>query len=241
MISRIGGTESLASTDMKNAIGSRKPPDSKQETIRNGHFLHSLFLYCLPITAYCLLSPAQQTSRSDLVDLLSIDPTIVLDIRYATENNFTRQKLYPIAKCMLRREAAESLHAVQIELHGRRMGLKIYDGYRPLSIQKKLWDVVSDERYVANPAKGSRHNRGAAVDLTIIDSLGEEIEMPTPYDDFTDKAHRYYMQLPETALSNRALLEAVMTKHGFLPMPTEWWHFDFQGWGRFEILDLPLE
>ena len=226
---------------MKNAIGSWMPPDSNQKTIQNSRFSHRLFPYCLLLTVYCLLSPAQQSSRSDLVDVLSIDPTIVLDIRYATENNFTHQKLYPIAKCMLRREAAESLHAVQNELRARRLGLKVYDGYRPLSIQKKLWDVVSDERYVANPAKGSRHNRGAAVDLTIIDSLGREIEMPTPYDDFTDKAHRDYMQLPEIALRNRALLEEVMTKHGFLPMPTEWWHFDFQGWGKFEILDQPLE
>lgn len=218
---------------------------SKQKTIHSSRFSHPLFPYWLLLTAHCLLStassPAQQNSRSDLVDLLSIDSTIVLDIRYATENNFTHQKLYPIAKCMMRREAAESLRAVQNELRGQRLGLKVYDGYRPLSIQKKLWDVVSDERYVANPAKGSRHNRGAAADLTIIDSLGVELEMPTPYDDFTDKAHRDYMQLPEPALKNRALLESVMAKHGFVPMPTEWWHFDFQGWGRFEILDQPLE
>lgn len=219
---------------MKNVLGSRI-----------SHIPHFLFPHSLLLIVYCSLStvysPAQQSYRSDLVDVLSIDSTIVLDIRYATENNFTHQKLYPIAKCMLRREAAESLRAVQNELHARKLGLKVYDGYRPLSIQRKLWDVVSDERYVANPAKGSRHNRGAAVDLTIIDSLGKEIEMPTPYDDFTDKAHRDYMQLPKTALSNRAILEAVMVKHGFLPMPTEWWHFDFQDWEKFEIMDQPLE
>lgn len=230
---------------MKNSTSSRIQSVGEQTVIRNSNISHFLFPRCLLLTVYCSLltvnCPAQQHSRSDLVDVLSIDPTIVLDIRYATKNNFTHQKLYPIAKCMLRREAAESLRAVQNELRGRRLGLKVYDGYRPLSIQKKLWDVVSDERYVANPVKGSRHNRGAAVDLTIIDSLGKEIEMPTPYDDFTDKAHRDYIQLPEIALSNRALLEAVMMKHGFLPMPTEWWHFDFQGWGKFEILDQPLE
>jgi len=230
---------------MKNAVCGPILLDSKQKTTRSSYLPHFLSHYCLLLTTYCLLSPAnspaQQSSRSDLVDILTIDPTIVLDIRYATENNFTHQKLYPIAKCMLRREAAESLRAVQNELHGQRLGLKVYDGYRPLSIQKKLWEVVSDERYVANPAKGSRHNRGAAVDLTIIDSLAQEIEMPTAYDDFTDKAHRNYMQLPEIVLGNRALLEAVMIKHGFLPMPTEWWHFDFQGWGKFEILDQPLE
>jgi D-alanyl-D-alanine dipeptidase len=197
------------------------------------------------LTVYCLLTTiygsAQQKSASDLIDIISINPAIVLDIRYATENNFTHQKLYPIAKCMLRREAAESLSAVQKDLRYRGLGLKVYDGYRPLSIQRKLWEVVPDERYVANPVKGSRHNRGAAVDLTIIDSLGNELEMPTPYDDFTDKAHCDYMQLPEAALKNRALLEEVMTRHGFVSMSSEWWHFDFQGWGKFEILDQPLE
>ncbi len=197
------------------------------------------------LTVYFLLSAsflcAQRHSRSELVNILSINPTIALDIRYATANNFTHQKLYPIAKCLLRREAAESLSAVQKELRKRKLGLKVYDGYRPLSIQKKLWKAVPDDRYVANPAKGSRHNRGAAVDLTIIDSHGNEIPMPTPFDDFTEKAHCDYMQLPDTVLNDRALLEEVMTRHGFLTMPTEWWHFDFQGWGKFEILDQPLE
>src|ERR1039458_3680036 len=118
------------------------------------------------LTLYCLLpplpSPAQQKSNPDLVDILSINPTIVLDIRYATENNFTHHKLYPVVKCMLRREPAESLSAVQKELKIRGLGLKVFDGYRPLFIQKKLWEAVPDDRYVANPAKGSRHNRGAA-------------------------------------------------------------------------------
>jgi D-alanyl-D-alanine dipeptidase len=202
---------------------------------------------CLTVllTSYSILAAqlsfAQKKSDSDLIDIISVNPAIVLDIRYATENNFTHQKLYPIAKCMLRREAAESLSAVQKDLRYRGFGLKVYDGYRPLSIQRKLWEVVPDERYVSNPVKGSRHNRGAAVDLTIIDSLGNELEMPTPYDDFTDKARCDYMQLPKAALKNRALLEEVMTRHGFVSMSSEWWHFDFQGWGKFEILDQPLE
>ena len=196
-------------------------------------------------TVYCLLSPvpslAQQKSNSDLVDILSINPTIVLDIRYATENNFTHHKLYPVVKCMLRREPAESLSAVQKELKIRGLGLKVFDGYRPLSIQKKLWKAVPDDRYVANPAKGSRHNRGAAVDLTIVDSLGHELEMPTPFDSFSDKAHCDYMKLPKNVLKNRALLERVMERHGFLRMSSEWWHFDFHSWGKFQILDQPLD
>ena len=208
-------------------------------------FFYLFTVYCLLFTVYCLLSTfqssAQQKSNPDLVDILSINPTIVLDIRYATENNFTHHKLYPVVQCMLRREPAESLSAVQRELKFRGLGLKVFDGYRPLSIQKKLWEAVPDDRYVANPAKGSRHNRGAAVDLTIVDSLGHELEMPTPFDSFSEKAHCDYMKLPKNVLKNRALLERVMERHGFLRMSSEWWHFDFYSWGRFQILDQPLE
>ena len=208
-------------------------------------FFYLFTVYCLLFTVYCLLSTfqssAQQKSNPDLVDILSINPTIVLDIRYATENNFTHHKLYPVVQCMLRREPAESLSAVQKELKTRGFGLKVFDGYRPLSIQKKLWKAVPDDRYVANPAKGSRHNRGAAVDLTIVDSLGHELEMPTPFDSFSEKAHCDYMKLPKNVLKNRALLERVMERHGFLRMSSEWWHFDFHSWGRFQILDQPLD
>ena len=180
-------------------------------------------------------------SPDDLVDIRSIDPTIVLDLRYATQDNFTHHILYPVARCMLRRVAAESLKAVQRELKPIGLRLKIYDAYRPLSIQKKLWAAVPDDRYVANPSKGSRHNRGAAVDLTLVDSRGRELKMPTPFDDFTARAHCDYTNLPDQVLKNRALLERVMTNHGFLIMRTEWWHFDFQHWGRYGIMDVPLE
>lgn len=178
--------------------------------------------------------------QSDIVDLLSIDSTIVLDIRYATTNNFTNRVLYPSAKAKLRRVAAESLASVQHELKTLHLGLKVFDGYRPLSIQKKLWEVVPDENFVANPKKGSKHNRGAAVDLTIIDSLGNEIEMPTAYDNFTEKASHEYMDCSNEALKNRALLKDVMMRHGFQPIKTEWWHYDFQGWNQFPIMDEPL-
>lgn len=202
-------------------------------------------VYSSLIAASCILSVSsslpQARSQTDLVDILTINPTIALDIRYATVNNFTHHKLYAVARCMLRRVAAESLSAVQNELRLRGLGLKVFDGYRPLSIQKQLWAAVPDDRYVADPSKGSRHNRGVAVDLTIVDSLGRELDMPTPFDDFTEKAHCDYMNLPHAVLKNRALLEEVMTRHGFLTMRTEWWHFDFQHWGRFEIMDQPLE
>jgi D-alanyl-D-alanine dipeptidase len=200
----------------------------------------------LLLTVYCLLflasaALAQGKKNQELVNVHSIDSTIVLDLRYATENNFTHHKLYPVARCLLRREPAESLSAVQKELRTCGLGLKIFDGYRPLSIQKKLWEAVPDDRYVANPAKGSRHNRGAAVDLTLVDSLGNELAMPTPFDNFTERAHCNYKKLPRKILKNRTLLQQVMERHGFWRMETEWWHFDFHDWGRFPILDLPLE
>lgn len=213
--------------------------------VKGASFPYIFTVHCLLFTFYCLLSAvptlSQEKSSAELVDVLSVNPAIALDIRYATDNNFTHHKLYPVVKCLLRREPAESLSAVQKELSTRGLGLKIFDGYRPLSIQKKLWEAVPDDRYVANPAKGSRHNRGAAVDLTIIDSLGRELQMPTPFDNFTDRAHCGYMKLPNKVLKNRALLEEVMERHGFLRMSSEWWHFDFHGWGKFPILDQPLD
>lgn len=197
-----------------------------------------VFLFAAGCSAY-----AQKFSPSDtlLVSLKSLDSSFVLDIRYATKNNFTKQVLYPVATAKLRRIAAESLAAVQKELKVKKLGLKIFDGYRPLSIQWKLWNIVPNDDYVANPAKGSKHNRGAAVDVTIIDSLGNELEMPTPYDDFTERAWQTFEDLPEIQKQNRTLLKTVMMRHGFLPIKSEWWHFDFHGWEQFSILDEPLE
>lgn len=175
---------------------------------------------------------------ADLVDVQKVIPGIVLDIRYATTNNFTGQKLYPVSKCYLRREAADDLKQVQDDLRGMGLALKIFDGYRPLSVQKKMWAIYPHEDYVANPAKGSRHNRGAAVDLTLIRTDGSEVPMPTPFDTFSIKAHRDYKELPADVLHNRDLLEKVMTRHHFHGLESEWWHFDLKDFKRYEILDV---
>lgn len=175
---------------------------------------------------------------ADLVDLEKMIPGIALDIRYATSNNFTGQILYPSTRCCLRREAAENLRAVQEELKTRGLALKIYDGYRPLSVQKKMWDIYPHPDYVADPAKGSRHNRGAAVDLTLINSNGVELAMPTSFDDFTEKAHRDYTNLPPSAIENRATLERAMKQHHFKGLATEWWHFDLETTNTYPILDV---
>ncbi len=196
-----------------------------------------LFLF---VFAGCGAAVPQHGAPQEIVDLREIDSSLVLDIRYATDNNFTGTVLYPVAAAKLRRVAAESLAAVQRELRSRGLGLKIFDGYRPLSIQKKLWEVVADPRYVADPKKGSKHNRGAAVDLTIIDSTGAELEMPTGYDDFTEKASHDNMDHTPAAIRNRAMLKEIMERHGFIAIRSEWWHYDFRGWESFDILDEPF-
>ncbi len=183
----------------------------------------------------------QTFDNPNLVEVRSINPNIQLDIRYATDSNFTHQRLYPVAKCYLRKEAAESLSAVQKELEKMGLGLKVFDGYRPLSIQKKMWKIFPDDRYVANPATGSRHNRGAAVDVTLVDSLGHELEMPTGFDDFTDRAHRDYNNLPKNEIQNRKFLQEVMERHGFVGLSTEWWHFDLKDWKKYPIVDIPIK
>ncbi len=189
-------------------------------------------------------APFSSFSPNDtaMVLLSDIDPSIILDVKYATKDNFTGQVLYPASKVYFRRIVAQKLAEVQRFLQQSGHSLKVFDGYRPLSIQKKMWEIVPDERYVADPRKGSRHNRGAAVDLTIVRLAdGTELDMGTPYDDFTEKSHTQYAALPEEALSNRRLLSTTMQQFDFLPFKTEWWHFDYKEWNQFAILDIPIE
>jgi len=180
-------------------------------------------------------------SDSSIVPLSSIDSTIVTDVKYATTNNFTGQILYPTDKVYIRKIVGEALAKIQAYLlENFNLQIKVFDGYRPLSVQKKMWKILPDDRYVANPAKGSRHNRGAAVDLTLIDSTGSELEMGTEYDNFTEKAHYDFPDLSEEVKSNRKILLDTMVKFGFNPIESEWWHFDFNGWKFFSILDYQI-
>jgi D-alanyl-D-alanine dipeptidase len=176
-----------------------------------------------------------------LVDLTDVYPNAILDLRYATENNFTHQVVYPIAKCALRKSVAERLAAAgrQMEQEGYR--LKVYDCYRPISVQKIFWSLVPDERYVANPKEGSRHNRGAAVDVSMTDANGVDLEMPTEFDNFTERAHRDWPNATPEAKKNRKRLERIMLVHGFIGLDTEWWHFDAMGWKNYPLEDAPLE
>lgn len=189
--------------------------------------------------ALALTACAGAKPADPLVDLAAAEPSIVQDIRYATENNFTKRIVYPAAVCKLRAEAAAALKRAQAALKAKGLGLKVYDCYRPLSVQKKFWELVPDERYVADPKKGSRHNRGMAVDAALVDGNGKDLEMPTAYDDFSERAHRN-APASDTASKNRRLLAEVLEREGFQGLPTEWWHFDFRGWEKAPLLDLPL-
>jgi len=175
-----------------------------------------------------------------LVDALSVVPRLRLDIRYATADNFTHQRLYPRARCLLQAPVAARLAEVQRELRARGLGLLVYDCYRPLSVQRLMWRIKPDADYVADPSLGSRHNRGAAVDLTLIDRRGRPLPMPSGYDEFSARAHRDFGGGSADERRNRALLEEVMTRHGFVGLPTEWWHFDATEWESYPLSDEPL-
>lgn len=129
---------------------------------------------------------------------------------------------------------------VQEELESIGLGLKIWDGFRPMAVQWKFWELVPDERYVSDPRKGGRHTRGTAVDVTLITKEGQELIMPSSFDDFSEKAHRNYQGASVEAIQNRELLEKVMEKHGFVGIPSEWWHFDFVGWEDYSSTVMSL-
>ena len=175
-----------------------------------------------------------------MVDVQTVNPKIHIDIRYATANNFMKEILYPEARCLLRKEVAQALSQVQTSLEKQELGLKIFDGYRPLSVQKKMWARFPIEGYIANPVKGSNHNRGAAVDITLIDKEGKELPMPSAYDEFSERAHRDYMKASPQEIKNREILQQAMEKEGFHGITTEWWHFDFKDAKSLPVLDLPF-
>lgn len=180
-------------------------------------------------------------SNAALVSLPKFIPGIVLDIRYATTNNFTHKAHYRKPAAYMRRPTAEALRKVQAELSKKGLALKIFDAYRPYSVSVSLWKAAPDKRYVANPRRGSHHNRAIAVDLTIIDArTGKELNMGTAFDSFTDTAHHNFTALPADVLANRRLLKQLMWKHGFNYVPTEWWHYHWRD-KHYDVLDIPFE
>jgi zinc D-Ala-D-Ala dipeptidase len=188
---------------------------------------------------------AKAPHASGLVELVTLDPSIRLDIRYATANNFTGRQLYAQPRAFLITPAAEALLRVHRAAQQEGFDLTIYDAYRPWRVTKQLWDATPPgpkRNYVANPKKGSKHNRGCAVDLTLHDlKTGQQVAMPSGYDEFTARADRSFTGAPAEALAHRDLLEALMEAQGFRGASNEWWHFDFRGWEKYPILDIPFE
>lgn len=186
-----------------------------------------------------LQNPAKQ-----MVELKRSIAAITYDLRYAGKNNFMKRRMYSAGTvtAYLRRDAAAALRKVNDELYKSGLGLKIFDAYRPWSVSNKFWQLVPDERYVANPARGSNHNRGIAVDLTIIDlKTGSELNMGTGFDNFTDTAHHSFTGLPQQTLQNRILLKSLMEKHGYTAYNEEWWHYTFKTEVKFEVMDVPVQ
>ena len=192
------------------------------------------------IDLYCT-SVADHPSRQ-LVSL-NRNPSIQLDLRYASSGNFLGVPLYPpIKTTYLCRAAASQLELIQQKLSESGLGLKIFDAYRPYSVTEKMWEKVPDDRYAANPKNGSGHNRGVAVDLTLIEqSSGVELDMGTGFDNFSDTAHHAFTQLPDTVLRNRKLLRTIMEAQGFVALETEWWHYSLPDARQYPLLDLTFE
>lgn len=179
--------------------------------------------------------------NQEIVPLDKFIPGIRLDIRYATSNNIMHRPVYNIAAAFLRLPAAKALKDIQQQLKPMGYGLKIYDGYRPYRITVDFYEAYHDSNFVASPYTGSRHNRGCAVDLTLIDlRTGRELEMPTPYDAFTKEASATWPGVTEQARKNRKILQDVLLQHGFVIYPSEWWHFDFAGWKAYPVMDIPF-
>ena len=184
----------------------------------------------------------QKDSTQALIDLKKFIPTIKLDIRYATKKNFLGEAVYKQKRAFARYPAAVALKAIQEELKEKNLGLMIFDGYRPYTVTCRFFEKTHDTVFCAVPWRGSRHNRGCAIDLTLFNlKTGRALRMPTPFDDFSKKAHAEYKDLPANIIKNRELLKEVMAKHGFKVLADEWWHYDFEDWKKFDLMDIPFE
>jgi D-alanyl-D-alanine dipeptidase len=182
----------------------------------------------------------------DLVELTTLDPSIRLDIRYATTNNFLHRPVYAQARAFLQRPAAEALVRANRTLRAKGYGIVVFDGYRPWSVTKTFWDAASAEErrieFVANPRNGSRHNRGCAVDLSLFDlKTGTEVRMPSGYDEFSKRAFPDYAGGTAESRALRDLLRSAMEAEGFTVYQAEWWHFDYKDWRQYRIMDEPFE
>ncbi len=182
--------------------------------------------------------------KPDLVEVVKLDPGIKLDIRYASTNNFMSTPFYTQARAFLQRPVAEALARADRELRGHGYGVLIHDAYRPWYVTKMFWDATPDDKkkFVADPAKGSNHNRGCAVDASLYDrKTGQEVEMPSGYDEMSERAYPDYAGGAADERTRRDLLRRVMEANGFTVYEYEWWHFDYRGCTDWPIMNVPFE
>ena len=182
--------------------------------------------------------------KPNLLEVVKLDPTIKLDIRYATSNNFLGTPVYTQGRAFLQRPAAEALLRAHRELKAQGYGLIIHDGYRPWYVTKIFWDATPADKkiFVADPAEGSRHNRGCAVDLSLYDlKTGEEVKMPSGYDEMSNRSFADYAGGTADERARRSVLRQAMEKQGFTVYPQEWWHFDYKDWKQYSILNVKFE
>ena len=183
-----------------------------------------------------------KNSNNALVEIKKEIPSIALDITYATPKNIAEKPVYSIAAAFARKPVVESLKKIQLELNKQGLGLKIFDGYRPYAVTCLFYAALRDTTFVAPPWRGSKHNRGCALDLTVIDlKTGKELDMPSGYDEATERSYQSYDKCTQLQAANRKLLRDVMTAHDFQIYPYEWWHFDYVGWEKYDIMDIDFE
>lgn len=207
------------------------------------------FLFAALFLPGCQHAPPKESGQfrtTDLVEIVRLDPTIRLDIRYATTNNFLGRPVYAQPRAFLQRPAAEALVRAHQKLKAKGYGIVVFDGYRPWAVTKLFWDSATDEQrrieFVANPKKGSRHNRGCAADISLFElTTGKEVAMPSAYDEFTERAFPDYAGGSAESRASRDLLRSAMEAEGFTVYPAEWWHFDFNDWKQYRIQNIPFE
>ncbi len=217
--------------------------------MKNIRYVSILFICFAVFLSGCKNEPPKETGpfrKPDLVELVNLDTTIHLDIRYATTNNFTGRAVYSQARAFLQRPAAEALIRVSQKLHEKGYGIIVFDGYRPWDVTQKFWNIATEQQrkdgFVANPAKGSRHNRGCAVDLSLYSLInGREVTMPSQFDEFNEKAYANYSKGSQESIRLREILRSAMEADSFKVTDEEWWHFDYNDWKSYPIMNVPFE
>lgn len=199
-----------------------------------------------PVKTTIIPKEDTQKALTDLADttfvrLADYNDDFEYDLRYATENNFLKAKVYECAECYTRVKTAKALIKANDAFRSKGLKIKFYDCYRPNSVQYKMWEIVPNPQYVANPVKGSIHNKGGAVDITLVTTSGEELDMGTDFDYFGKRAYHDNLNLPEEILNNRRILKETMEKYGFWSIRTEWWHYNLSSASNDRIADFKWE